>query len=204
MCDLLTSVDKNLLTAGVDEVGRGPLVGDVVTAAVILDPQQPITGLHDSKKLSEKKRLALSEQIKNKALCWAIGRASPTEIDEMNILQATMLAMHRAVNALSIEPQYVMVDGNRLPHWPYASEAVVKGDGLIPCISAASILAKVERDHDMTELDKDYPDYGFAQHKGYPTAAHLNKLHSLPVLSCYRKSFKPVAQALLAKTNALN
>ena len=153
--------------AGVDEVGRGPLVGDVVTAAVILDPANPIEGLTDSKKLSEKKRNALSAEIKQKALAWSIGRATPVEIDSLNILHATMLAMTRAVDGLMLTPDFVRVDGNRLPKWSYEAEAVVKGDSLHPEISAASILAKVERDNDMVELDKAYPQYGFAAHKGY-------------------------------------
>ena len=182
--------------AGVDEVGRGPLVGDVVTAAVILDPNNPIEGLTDSKKLSEKKRNALSAEIKQKALAWAIGRATPAEIDKLNILHATMLAMTRAVDNLLLTPDYVLVDGNRLPPWSYPAEAVVKGDSLHPEISAASILAKVERDNDMLDLDQQYPAYGFAAHKGYPTKAHFAALADNGVLSCYRKSFKPV-QALL-------
>lgn len=186
--------------AGVDEVGRGPLVGDVVTAAVILDPGNPIEGLTDSKKLSEKKRHFLSAEIKLKALAWAFGRATPAEIDKLNILHATMLAMTRAVDNLLLTPDYVLVDGNRLPPWSYKAEAVVKGDSLHPEISAASILAKVERDNDMFELDKQYPAYGFAAHKGYPTKAHFAALADNGVLSCYRKSFKPV-QVLLAKSN---
>ncbi|MDC8830416.1 ribonuclease HII [Alteromonas gilva] len=192
----------NRLTAGVDEVGRGPLVGDVVTAAVILDPSKPIAGLTDSKKLSEKKRIALSAEIKKNALAWAIGRATPTEIDQLNILHATMLAMTRAVDALLLTPDYVLVDGNRLPKWAYAAEAVVKGDSLHPEISAASIIAKVERDNDMLELDKRYPAYGFAAHKGYPTKAHFAALADNGVLSCYRKSFKPV-QALLTAQGSM-
>lgn len=184
------------LIAGVDEVGRGPLVGDVVTAAVILDPTKPIEGLTDSKKLSAKKREAFVAQIKAQALSWSIGRATPEEIDQLNILHATMLAMKRAVEGLSVQPDFVYVDGNRLPDWPYAAEAVVKGDSLHAQISAASILAKVERDNDMIALDKEFPQYGFAGHKGYPTKAHFAALAEHGVLPCYRKSFKPV-QALL-------
>lgn len=184
------------LIAGVDEVGRGPLVGDVVTAAVILDPTKPIEGLTDSKKLSAKKREAFVAQIKAQALSWSIGRATPEEIDQLNILHATMLAMKRAVEGLSVQPDFVYVDGNRLPDWPYAAEAVVKGDSLHAQISAASILAKVERDNDMIALDKEFPQYGFAGHKGYPTKAHFAALAEHGVLQCYRKSFKPV-QALL-------
>ncbi len=190
-----------MLIAGVDEVGRGPLVGDVVTAAVILDPAKPISALADSKAISEKKRLALYPQIKSHALAWAFGRATPDEIDELNILQATMLAMTRAVEGLSIQPDFVQVDGNRLPQWRYAAEAIVKGDGKVACISAASILAKVERDRDMVLLHEQFPEYGFAQHKGYPTKAHLAKLAELPVLPMYRKSFKPIAQILTNLTN---
>lgn len=184
--------------AGVDEVGRGPLVGDVVTAAVILDPARPIAGLTDSKKLSAKKRESLAAQIKEQALAWAFGRATPDEIDQLNILHATMLAMHRAVVNLSVQPDFVYVDGNRLPEWPYPSEAVVKGDALHAEISAASILAKVERDNDMLALDNEFPQYGFAGHKGYPTKAHFAALAEHGVLACHRKSFKPV-QALLVK-----
>lgn len=187
----------NKLIAGVDEVGRGPLVGDVVTAAVILDPAQPIAGLNDSKKLSEKKRIALAAEIKQKAISWSIGRASPEEIDTLNILHATMLAMKRATEGLSVQPDFVRVDGNRLPDWAYPAEAVVKGDGLYAEISAASILAKVERDNDMVELHGRYPQYNFAGHKGYPTKAHVEALEAYGVLPCYRKSFKPV-QARLA------
>ena len=154
------------LIAGVDEVGRGPLVGDVVTAAVILDPANPIAGLADSKKLTDKKRQALAIEIKQKALCCAIGRCSPTEIDELNILHATMLAMTRAVEGLSTQPDFVFVDGNRLPKLAMPAQAVVKGDSLVAEISAASILAKVARDDEMLELDTRYPQYGFAGHKG--------------------------------------
>lgn len=183
--------------AGVDEVGRGPLIGDVVTAAVILDPNHPIEGLNDSKKLSEKKREALAKEIKEKALAWSIGRATPEEIDELNILHATMLAMSRAVEGLKITPDFVLIDGNRVPpQLSMAAEAIIKGDGLVAEISAASIIAKVERDHDMYELDKQYPEYGFAQHKGYPTKVHFEKLAQLGILPAHRKSFKPVQKYL--------
>ncbi|CAG9296070.1 ribonuclease HII [Celerinatantimonas diazotrophica] len=182
--------------AGVDEVGRGPLVGDVVTAAVILDPAKPISGLNDSKKLSEKKRLSLAIQIKERALAFAIGRASPQEIDELNILHATMLAMQRAVSGLSLPPDFVLVDGNRTPKFPCASLAVVKGDGLVAEISAASILAKVTRDQEMVELDALYPQYQFAKHKGYPTKAHLELLEKYGPIAQYRRSFKPVARII--------
>ncbi|MBQ8976568.1 MAG: ribonuclease HII [Succinivibrionaceae bacterium] len=182
--------------AGVDEVGRGPLVGNVVTAAVILDPARPIEGLNDSKKLSEKKREALSSVILENALAWAIGEATPEEIDRYNILQATMLAMTRAVDALKTTPEFVLVDGNRLPKWNYPSEAVVKGDARVPEISAASIIAKVYRDRQMVELDRLFPQYGFAKHKGYPTAEHLEAIRRYGVNEYYRKSYKPVAMII--------
>ncbi|MGX2967946.1 ribonuclease HII [Ursidibacter sp. B-7004-1] len=185
------------LIAGVDEVGRGPLVGAVVTAAVILDPNNPITGLADSKKLSEKRRIALAEEIKQKALCWSLGRAEPDEIDRFNILQATMLAMQRAVAGLAIQPDFVLVDGNRIPQLTMPAQAVVKGDSLVAEISAASILAKVARDAEMDELDQRYPEYGFAKHKGYPTKLHFEKLAELGVTRFHRKSFAPVAKALM-------
>ena len=190
---------KAKLIAGVDEVGRGPLVGAVVTAAVILDPQKPIMGLTDSKKLSEKKRLALAEEIKEKALCWALGRAEPEEIDSLNILHATMLAMQRAVEGLSITPDFVLVDGNRVPNLSMPAQAVVKGDALVQEISAASILAKVTRDLEMAELDKQFPEYGFAKHKGYPTALHFEKLSQYGATPFHRKSFAPVARCLNLK-----
>ncbi|EHK1074457.1 ribonuclease HII [Vibrio parahaemolyticus] len=184
------------LIAGVDEVGRGPLVGDVVTAAVILDPNNPIEGLNDSKKLSEKKRLALLPEIKEKALAWAVGRCSPEEIDELNILQATMVAMQRAIAGLKVQPDLVLIDGNRCPELPMDSHAVVKGDLRVAEISAASIIAKVVRDHEMEELDKQYPQFGFAKHKGYPTKAHFEAIEQHGVISEHRKSFKPVKKAL--------
>ncbi|MFZ7316391.1 ribonuclease HII [Avibacterium avium] len=184
------------LIAGVDEVGRGPLVGAVVTAAVILDPNNPIEGLTDSKKLSHKKRLALAEEIKQKAKAWALGRAEPEEIDELNILHATMLAMQRAVNQLNITPHFVLVDGNRIPPLPMPAQAVVKGDSLVAEISAASILAKVARDLEMEELDKRYPQYAFAQHKGYPTKLHLEKLAEHGPLPQHRRSFSPVKKLI--------
>jgi ribonuclease HII len=191
------------IIAGVDEVGRGPLVGDVVTAAVILDPAHPIPGLADSKKLSEKKRNILSEQIKRHALAWSVGRASPLEIDRLNILHATMLAMTRAVEGLNVQPDHVMVDGNRCPVWAYSSEAVVKGDGLIAEISAASIIAKVTRDKEMQSLDELYPEYGFAKHKGYPTKYHLEKLAEFGPLEEYRMSFGPVQKSLASRDGQL-
>lgn len=190
---------KANLIAGVDEVGRGPLVGAVVTAAVILDPNNPIAGLADSKKLTEKKREKLFDEIKEKALCWSIGRAEPEEIDKINILQATMLAMQRAVAGLSIVPDFVLIDGNRCPKLPMPSQAVVKGDSLVQEISAASILAKVARDREMVELDKVFPEYGFAKHKGYPTAYHLEKLALHGATEFHRTSFAPVRLVLAMK-----
>lgn len=184
------------LIAGVDEVGRGPLVGAVVTAAVILDPDNPIEGLADSKKLSENKRLALAAEIKEKALAWALGRAEAEEIDELNILHATMLAMQRAVNSLKISPHLVLVDGNRVPKLAVPALAIVKGDGKVAEISAASILAKVARDLEMTELDKRFPQYEFAKHKGYPTKVHLEKLAQFGALPQHRRSFAPVRKVL--------
>ena len=185
-----------LLIAGVDEVGRGPLVGDVVTAAVILDPNNPIEGLNDSKKLSEKKRLALFPEIKEKALAWSVGRCSPAEIDELNILQATMVAMQRAIAGLIIEPDLALIDGNRTPDLSMDAIAVVKGDLRVAQISAASIIAKVVRDQEMEELDKQYPQFGFAKHKGYPTKAHFEAIDQHGVIDQHRKSFKPVKKAL--------
>ncbi|CAE6896649.1 Endonuclease that specifically degrades the RNA of RNA- DNA hybrids [Vibrio sp. B1REV9] len=184
------------LIAGVDEVGRGPLVGDVVTAAVILDPNNPIEGLNDSKKLSEKKRLELLPEIKEKALAWAVGRCSPAEIDELNILQATMVAMQRAIAGLNVQPDLALIDGNRCPDLPMDAQAVVKGDLRVAQISAASIIAKVVRDQEMEELDKQYPQFGFAKHKGYPTKAHFEAIEQHGVISEHRKSFKPVKKAL--------
>lgn len=189
-------IQQYTLVAGVDEVGRGPLVGAVVTAAVILDPARPIEGLADSKKLSEKKRNELAILIKQNALSWSLGRAEVVEIDELNILHATMLAMKRAVEGLDIQPEHVLVDGNRCPQWKYSSHSVIKGDALFAQISAASIIAKVARDDEMIALDKHYPQYGFAAHKGYPTKAHLAALQEHGPLSCYRQSFKPVQSVL--------
>lgn len=184
------------LIAGVDEVGRGPLVGNVVTAAVILDPQRPIDGLADSKKLTEKQRERLYDEIIEKALAWSVASASPEEIDELNILHATMLAMQRAVLGLSVEPEYVYVDGNRCPELPYPSEPVVKGDSRIKEISAASILAKVVRDREMQALHERYPDYGFARHKGYPTPAHFAALKEHGPIPEHRRSFRPVRELI--------
>ncbi|MEE2001681.1 ribonuclease HII [Alkalimonas sp. MEB108] len=184
------------LVCGVDEVGRGPLIGAVVTAAVILDPSQPIAGLADSKKLSEKKRQSLAAEIRQKALCWALGRAEPAEIDQLNILHATLLAMQRAVAGLSVQPEWVLIDGNRCPHLPVPATAVVKGDSKVAEISAASILAKVARDEEMHALHHRYPQFGFDRHKGYPTADHLLAIQQFGVLPEHRRSFKPVLQQL--------
>ncbi|MCL1048490.1 ribonuclease HII [Shewanella abyssi] len=182
--------------AGVDEVGRGPLVGNVVTAAVILDPNNPITGLNDSKKLSEKKRELLFDEIQQKALSISVGSASPLEIDELNILHATMLAMQRAVEGLTIKPTSVLVDGNRTPDFGVPSHAIIKGDGLIDAISAASIIAKVVRDREMEALAAQHPEYGFEKHKGYPTKVHFEALAQHGVLAEHRKSFRPVREAM--------
>lgn len=184
------------LLAGVDEVGRGPLAGDVVAAAVILDPARPIAGLNDSKKLTAKIREQLYEDICGQALGWALGRASVAEVDELNILQASLLAMHRAVEALTPEPEYILVDGNRLPRWRYRSEPVIGGDATVAAIAAASIIAKVTRDRELIALDAEYPGYGFALHKGYPTSAHLAALRERGATAIHRRSFAPV-RALL-------
>ncbi|MBV2204393.1 ribonuclease HII [Stutzerimonas degradans] len=180
------------LVAGVDEVGRGPLCGPVVTAAVILDPARPIQGLNDSKKLSEARREALFDEIQEKALAWCIARAEVEEIDRLNILHATMLAMQRAVEGLSVVPRLALIDGNRCPVLAVPSAAVVQGDASVPAIAAASILAKVSRDREMQALDLVYPGYGLAGHKGYPTPAHLQALESLGPTPIHRRSFAPV------------
>lgn len=182
-------------------MGRGPLAGDVVAAAVILDPAYPVPGLRDSKKLSPARREVLAEQIRERALAWALARASVAEIDTLNILQASLLAMHRAVQALDPQPEWVLVDGNRLPCWDYRSEPVIGGDDRVPAIAAASILAKVQRDRELVALDAQYPGYGFAAHKGYPTVAHLQALRALGVTPVHRRSFAPV-KALLPGTPA--
>lgn len=187
---------SHLIVAGVDEVGRGPLVGAVVTAAVVLDSSKPIDGLADSKKISEKKRVDLCEEIKEKALSWCIGRAEPAEIDDLNILHATMLAMQRAIAGLKIKPELVLVDGTRTPDFNIAARAVIKGDGLVDEISAASIIAKVTRDAEMEQLDQVYPNFGFAQHKGYPTKLHFEKLAEYGATPQHRKSFAPVKKVL--------
>ena len=196
MKDVFECGYKGSALAGVDEVGRGPLAGSVVAAAVILNPQLPIEGLRDSKKLTASRRETLAQLIRSRALGWAIGSASVAEIDELNILQASLLAMHRAVLALQFQPEYILVDGNRLPRWQYASEAVVRGDDRVPAIAAASILAKVHRDNALIALDSVYPGYGFASNKGYPTAAHLQALGALGVTPIHRRSFAPIKKIL--------
>ncbi len=194
--DPFISSYKGHLVAGVDEVGRGPLAGDVVTAAVILDPHNPIEGLDDSKKLSEKKRDYFFEEIKEKALSWSINRCSVEEIDQLNILQASLLAMKRAVEALSVQPEHVLVDGNKIPIWSYQAEAVVKGDSRVAAIAAASILAKVTRDREMLAYEEQYPGYGFAKHKGYPTQQHRDAIKALGITPIHRRSYAPVTQAI--------
>lgn len=184
--------------AGIDEVGRGPLVGAVVTAAVVLDPAYPIHGLADSKTLSETKRLRLEEEIKNHALDWSLGRAEAAEIDSLNIFHATLLAMKRAVEALTLDVDAALVDGNRVPDLRCPAEAVVKGDGRVPAIAAASVLAKVARDREMQALHRHHPEYGFHRHKGYPTKEHLAALKSHGALAEHRRSFAPVSRAVAA------
>lgn len=186
-----------MLIAGADEAGRGPLVGSVVAAAVILDPHNPIVGLNDSKKLSEKKREQLFIEIQAKAIAWAIAEASAAEIDEYNILQASLLAMRRAVEKLNIQPEHVLVDGNKVPQGLSMScDAIVGGDAIHAEISAASILAKVNRDHQMHALDQQHPQFGFAKHKGYPTKAHFEAIAEHGVIDQHRRSFGPVKKAL--------
>ena len=185
------------LMAGVDEAGRGPLAGPVVAAAVILDDHQPIRGLADSKTLSELRREKLYDEIRAKALCFAVAQASVEEIDRLNILQATLLAMQRAVAGLRLKPAKVLVDGNRLPVLEMLAEAIVKGDSKVQAISAASILAKVHRDRWCAQLDLAYPSYGFANHKGYGTLAHMQALRSFGPCPEHRKTFRPVSDMLL-------
>ena len=187
---------SEILTCGVDEVGRGPLAGPVVAAAVILDPARPIDGLADSKKLSEKRREALNEQICRHALAWSLGRAEVAEIDAINILQASLLAMQRAVAGLTVVPEHALVDGNRLPRLLCSARAIVGGDACEPCISAASIIAKVARDREMVALDAEFPGYGLARHKGYPTKGHLAALRALGISGIHRRSFAPVRRLM--------
>ena len=197
------SWDPPGLIAGVDEAGRGPLAGPVVAAAVILDDLQPILGLNDSKKLSERKRQYLALEIKAKALCFSIAQASVEEIDEMNILQATLLAMRRAVAGLRLKPVKALIDGNRIPKLDVIAEAIVQGDAKVACISAASILAKTTRDEWMLAMHQQYPQYQFAAHKGYGTAVHLAALRAHGASPIHRKSFRPVlALDQLARADA--
>jgi ribonuclease HII len=188
------------IICGVDEAGRGPLAGAVYAAAVILDPAKPIEGLRDSKKLSEAKREALAELIKEHALAWSIASCSEAEIDDLNILHASMLAMRRAVESLNVQPTLALIDGNRCPVMPYRSEAIVKGDDKVPAISAASILAKTARDASLQALHLQYPQYGFDQHKGYPTTLHLERLRLHGVSPVHRRSYAPVRNLLLASS----
>jgi ribonuclease HII len=184
------------LVCGIDEAGRGPLAGPVVAAAVILDPARPIPGLNDSKKLSEKKRLVLAEMIRERAIAWAVAEASVEEIDRINILQASLLAMQRAVAGLAVRPISALVDGNRCPQLDIPAEAIVQGDGKIASIAAASILAKTVRDAGMRVLHAQYPQYGFDRHMGYPTAAHFKALEEHGASPVHRRSFGPVAKQL--------
>lgn len=201
--DLLWPLDAVGLMAGVDEAGRGPLAGPVVAAAVILDDLQPIAGLADSKKLTARRRDSLYDEIKGKALCCCIAEASVEEIDTLNILQATMLAMRRAVEGLRLKPAMVLVDGNRIPVLSVPAQAVVKGDAKVQAISAASILAKVHRDRLCAQLHETYPQYGFDVHKGYPTAAHLTALRTHGATLAHRRTFGPVKLVLAHSTESL-
>lgn len=193
---------KGKKVAGVDEAGRGPLAGPVIAAAVILDPHQPIIGLADSKVLSPARREQLALEIRTKALAWAVGRAEVAEIDELNILQASLLAMRRAVLALHPQPDYAYIDGNQCPILPCPAQPIIRGDATVQAISAASILAKVYRDAEMVTLDASYPGYGLATHKGYPTAAHRAALVRLGVTPIHRRSFAPVKKCLAAVAEA--
>ena len=195
---------STIFIAGVDEVGRGPLAGAVVAAAVILDPKKRIEGLADSKKLSEKRRNELNLEIREKALCWSLGRAEVDEIDVINILQASLLAMKRAVEGLSICPDHIKIDGNKGIDMDISMETIVQGDSKVAAISAASIIAKVARDKEMVELDNLYPEYGFACHKGYPTKQHREALIKFGALCHHRKSFKPVRDALEYQSESNN
>lgn len=197
--------NNQVMLAGVDEVGRGPLAGPVIAAAVILDETQPpIVGLADSKTLTAKRRELLAEQIRERALAYALGRAEVTEIDELNILQASLLAMQRAVAQLTVVPDKALVDGNHCPRLICPATAIIRGDKLIPVISAASILAKVVRDAEMNEWDKVYPGYGLATHKGYPTAAHKEALKRLGVTPLHRRTFAPVRACLEISNSPLS
>ena len=193
-------MDAPTLIAGIDEAGRGPLAGPVVAGAVILDPSKPISGLADSKKLNERQRTRLAVAIRANALAWSLGYADVSEIDALNILQATLLAMQRAVANLSLAPTKALVDGNRCPLLPCPTEAIIKGDTYIAAISAASIIAKVERDQNMLELHARYPLYGFDRHKGYPTRLHLAALQTYGASPVHRRSFGPVQTVLMQES----
>lgn len=192
----MTEIQASDLVAGVDEAGRGPLAGPVIAAAVILDPRRPIQGLADSKKLTERQREKIFAEIREKALAWSVARARVWEIDEINILQASLVAMQRAVAQLRVEPTLVLVDGNKCPQFPCEARAIVQGDATEQAISAASIVAKVLRDRFMHMLDKKYPQYGFAKHKGYPTAKHIEAIRAHGVSRVHRRTFAPVAACL--------
>ncbi|MEO1187939.1 MAG: ribonuclease HII [Pseudomonadota bacterium] len=197
-CGLMTDID---LICGIDEAGRGPWAGPVTAAAVILNPSQPISGLTDSKKISEKKRFALEPEIKDKAAFWSVAHAEPDEIDRLNIREATFLAMQRAIAGLGITPTEILIDGNALPReMPAPAEAIIKGDLKVPVISAASILAKTERDRLMEAYGETYPGYGFAGHKGYGTAAHSDALRALGACPIHRTSFAPVRKVMLSES----
>lgn len=202
----MTEIDLSQygLFAGVDEAGRGPLAGPVVAGAVILDPENPIDGLQDSKKLSPAIREVLFVEIQARALDWGLGMASVEEIDRVNILQATYLAMQRAVDGLRLQPDYVLVDGNRCPDFAYPANAIIKGDTRVAAISAASILAKVSRDTEMVKLDAEYPGYGLARHKGYPSRQHVEALENLGVTPIHRVSYAPVRRVMERTRKALN
>jgi ribonuclease HII len=182
--------------AGVDEAGRGPLAGPVIAGAVILDPSRPIDGLRDSKRLTARRREFLYDEICERALAWAVGRAEVDEIDRINILQASLLAMQRAVQALMPAPEHVLVDGNRCPEFACPAQAIVKGDDKVAAISAASIMAKVTRDREMVDMDRAFPGYGLAQHKGYPSKAHMQALETLGITPIHRRSYAPVRRIL--------
>ena len=190
---------QGIYVAGVDEAGRGALAGDVIAAAVILNPKKPIENLDDSKKIPKKKREFLYNEIKINALDFGIGRANIKEIEELNILNASMLAMKRAVDSLSIQVEYVLIDGNKTPDWKYPSTSIINGDSLVPCISAASIIAKVYRDMEMMKISSKYPSYGFDKHNGYPTRKHKEMLLSDGITEFHRKTYSPVKQ-LIKKT----
>jgi ribonuclease HII len=187
-----------LQVTGIDEVGRGPLAGPVVAAAVILNPEKPIPGIADSKTLTEKKRVYLAEYIQEQALAWSIGQAEVEEIDSINILQASLLAMQRAVNKLSLAPALALIDGNCCPQLQCQTLAIIGGDSKVPAISAASILAKIYRDQEMVKQDDLYPGYDFAVHKGYPTPKHIQALTKLGVCAIHRRSFAPVRKIIEA------